>query len=142
MPFPDRYSTAVGPFYSRMDGQRPLIGLPITAFHVSPRGVCHGAVIASLADHQSLPAGIMAGRTERFAATINMSLDFISPARLGDWLELTTDLLKATRQFLFTQAVIRNGEGALVARSSAIFKFDSHAPDDPNIIPRLFRLTI
>jgi len=138
MPFPDRYSNVVGPYYSRMDGDRPLIGLPITEFHVSPRGVCHGAVIASLADHQSLPASVMAGLTERFAATINMSLDFIFPAKLGDWLELKTDLLKATRQFLFTQAVIRNGEGALVARSSAIFKFDPTTPDDPHIIARLF----
>ena len=142
MPFPDRYSKVVGPYYSRMDGGRPLIGLPITELHVSPRGVCHGAVIAGLADHQSLPAGVMAGRTERFAATINISLDFIFPAKLGDWLELKTDLLKATRQFLFTQAVIRNGEGALVARSSAIFKFDPAPPDDRRIIARLFHQAV
>ncbi len=142
MPFPDGYSSAVGPYYSRMDGDRPLIGMFVTDFHVSPRGACHGAVIASLADHQSLSAGVMAGRMERFAATVSMSLDFIGPALLGDWLELRTDLLKATRQFLFTQAIIRNGAGAPVARSSAVFKFDPGTPDDPHIIPRLFHQVV
>jgi acyl-CoA thioesterase FadM len=73
-------------------------------------------VIVGLADHQSLAASVMAGLTTRFAPTINMGLDFIFPAKLGDWLELETDLRKATRQFLFTQAVVRDGEGALVAQ--------------------------
>ena len=138
MPFPDLYSQAVGPYYARIDGDRPLIGLAVTQLQVSLRGACHGAVIASLADQQSLAAGVMAGRTDRFAATINLGLDFIAPAKLGDWLELKTELLKATRQFLFTQAIISTGEGALIARSSAIFKFDPSAPDDPHMIARLF----
>ena len=136
--FPDSFSDVVGPYFWRMDGDRPLIGLGIKDIHVSPRGACHGAVLAAMADLQSLPGGYLAGRTDRMAATVSFTMDFMSPAKLGDWIEMRVDLLKVTRQFLFTQAILRTGDGTPVVRSSAVFKFDPSPHPDPKIITRLF----
>jgi uncharacterized protein (TIGR00369 family) len=139
MPFPDDFSDVVGPYFSRMSDERPLIGLGIRDFHVSPRGFCHGAVIAALADLQSLPAGYMAGIRDRLTATVSFSMDFMTSARLGDWLELRTDLLKVTRQFIFSQALIVSNHDKVVARSSAVYKFDPAVHPDPDIVTRLFQ---
>ena len=138
MHFPDELHDSIGPYYWRMDDDRPLLGLGIRKLHVSPRGFCHGAVLAALSDLQSLPAGYMAKKHDRLTATVSFSLDFMSAARLGDWIEMRTDLLRVTRQFLFSQAIISTFGGTPVVRSSAVYKFDPAPHPDTEIITRLF----
>ncbi len=138
MHFTDEYTNVVGPYYARMVDGQPVIGVRIKQLHVSPRGFCHGTVLAGLSDLQSLPGSYLAGRTDRMAATVNFTLDFMAPAKLGDWLEMRTDLLKVTRQFLFTQAIIRKLDGTPLVRSSAMYKFDPEPHPDPEIITRCF----
>ncbi|OYU47773.1 MAG: hypothetical protein CFE31_14980 [Rhizobiales bacterium PAR1] len=138
MLFPDELSDKIGPYFSRISAGKPIIGLGIRDFHISPRGFCHGAVIAALADLQSLPSGYMAGIFDRLAATLSFNIDYIASARLGDWIELKTDLLKVTRQFIFSQALVVKTDGAVVARTSAVYKFDPHPHPDADIVTRLF----
>lgn len=141
MPFDDRFGSSVGPYMACLDESgRAVIGLEIGDFHISPRGVCHGAVIAALADLQSLPASFEAGVLDRFTATVSFSLDFIAPARHGEWIELRASLVRATRQFLFTQSLIVDAQERPVARSSGVFKIDPHADDDPEMVVRLLGL--
>ena len=138
MHFPDDFSEIVGPYYWRMDGDRPLIGLRVKELHVSPRGVCHGAVLVAMADLQSLPGSYLAGITDRLTATVSFSNDFMSPAKLGEWIEMRVDLIKATRQFIFTQALLRTESGTAVVRSSGVYKLDPAPHPDPQIVTRLF----
>ncbi|MCW1841743.1 PaaI family thioesterase [Prosthecomicrobium hirschii] len=138
MPLPDAFTAAVGPYYARVDAGRPLIGLPLRDIHVSVRGYCHGAVITGLADLQSLAASYTVGMHDRFAATMSLTVDFIAPAGHGDFLELRTDLLRSSRQFLFTQALVVKADGALVARTSAVYKWDPAPHETPDIVRRLF----
>jgi acyl-coenzyme A thioesterase PaaI-like protein len=140
MHFPDDYSDVIGPYYARLVDGKPVIGLRIKKLHVSPRSFCHGSVLAGLSDLQSLPGGFLSGRTDRMAATVTFTLDFMAPAKLGDWIEMHTDLLRVTRQFMFTQAIIRNFDGTPLVRSSAMFKFDPEPHPDPEIVTRLFAL--
>lgn len=139
MVFPDAFSDAVGPYFACLDAGRPYIALEVKPLHVSPRGVCHGGVIAALADLQSLPASYLGGVYNRFAATVSFSLDFIAPAPLGEWLELRTELLRATRQFLFTQSVIVGHGERAIARTSGVYKFDPHPLPDAEFVAKLFR---
>lgn len=138
MPFPDELSDKMGPYFSRISDGKPIIGLGIREFHISPRGFCHGAVIAALADLQSLPSGYMAGIFDRLTATLSFNIDFITSVRLGEWIELRTDLLKVTRQFIFSQALVVKTDGTVVARTSAVYKFDPHVHPDTDIVTRLF----
>jgi uncharacterized protein (TIGR00369 family) len=135
---PDLFGDIIGPFYSRLDGGEPMIGLAIGEKHISATGFCHGGVITCLADMQSLPATYVAGIRDRLVPTVNLSVDFISPASLGDWLEMRVEVLKATRRFLFTQALIRTSQGAMIARSSAVFKIGSLPHPDPTIVTGQF----
>ena len=58
--------------------------------------------------------------TGPFAPTLSLNVDFLGPARLGDWVEMEATLARATGRYLFTQALMSNAAGP-VARSTAIY---------------------
>ena len=109
-----------GPMHVRPDPDRPRIGFRVAPRHINLFGFCHGGAIAMLADYQLAPlrrAGLAQGP---FAPTLNLNVDFLSPARIGDWVEAEATLVRATGRYLFTQALLSNKEGP-VARSTAIY---------------------
>ena len=73
-----------------------------------------------LADYQLVPLRLAGLASGPFAPTLSLNVDFVSAARLGDWIEAEATLVKATGRYLFTQAVLSNAAGP-VARSSAIY---------------------
>jgi len=134
----DPFAAAAGPWFWQMQDTF-LLGMHVEARHVSIRGVCHGAVLMTMADMMSLPAGYMGGLTDRLVPTMTFAMDFIAPAREGDWLVMRTELLKRTRKTLFTQAIIRAG-GEVVARSNAIFRILSEPDPSGPILNRILGL--
>ncbi|HXT05802.1 MAG TPA: PaaI family thioesterase [Roseiarcus sp.] len=107
-----------GPVYH--DAERRRLGFRVAARHINLFGLCHGGVVATFADYQIAPlrrAGIVSGP---FAPTLSLNVDFLGPARLGEWVELEATLARATGRYQFTQALISNAAGP-VARSTAIY---------------------
>lgn len=140
--FSDPYALAAGPWYWRLEDGRMMVGMRIDERHVSIRGVCHGGVIMTMADMMSLPSGYAAGLTDRLVPTMTFTMDFIGPAKNGDWLEMRTDLLKRTTKTLFTQAVIRTRSGDMVARSSATYRILSLPDEHSRILDRVLGLDV
>lgn len=138
MALPGGYFVQFGPLYARLDAGVPVMGFFIDEQHINPLGVCHGGVISGFADMQALGAQYTAGVTDRFTPTIHLTVDYVSPAQRGEWVEMRVELLKATRGLLFTQALIKSGE-RLVARSSGVFKIGSSPHSDPSVLQGLFR---
>jgi uncharacterized protein (TIGR00369 family) len=102
------------------DAERQRLGFRVARRHINLFGLCHGGAIATFADYQIAPlrrAGIVTGP---FAPTLSLNVDFLGPARLGDWVEMEATLARATGRYLFTQALMSNAEGP-VARSTAIY---------------------
>ena len=76
--------------------------------------------MATFADYQIAPlrrAKVARGRSRR---RLSLNVDYLGPARLGDWIEAEPILVRATGRYLFTQAVLSNAVGP-VARSTAIY---------------------
>lgn len=111
-----------GPFYiCEAEGDRPArLGFRIGEQHLNDAGVCHGGILALFADLQgyALP---QISRSSGSAPTISVSIDFVGPARLGDWVEATPEAVKVTRKMIFFQAVLKVGNDA-VARCNGIYK--------------------
>ena len=107
-----------GPVY--YDAERRRLGFRVAPRHINLFGLCHGGAVATFADYQIGPlrrAGIVTGP---FAPTLSLNVDYLGPARLGEWVELEATLARATGRYLFTQALITNDAGP-VARSTAIY---------------------
>ena len=115
-----------GPLYGQLtqeEGQpRVLIGFRVQAQHTNPLGVCHGGMLATLAD--MMAAICVPYQTElprHFLPTISLQMDFLAPARLGAWVQARTDVLKTTRNLVFVQGLI-HADDELALRVSSIYK--------------------
>ncbi len=115
-----------GPLYGRLiqdQGQaRVLIGFRVSPLHTNPVGVCHGGMLATLAD--MLAAICVPYQTDlprHFLPTISLQMDFLAPAKLGAWVQAQADVLRKTRNLVFTQGLIR-ADDDIALRVSAIYK--------------------
>lgn len=108
-----------GDIYTKEIDGRLVTGFLVSEQHLNVAGNLHGGAIASFADWQVLAAKHQENITAH-TPTINLSVDYLSPGLLGDWLESYVTLQKRTGRMLFTRAEIRRGED-IIARSNAIY---------------------
>ena len=113
------------PFYRRIAAAAVSFGLRVDQQHGNSMGICHGAVLMALADIAAA-SGVNIARGELAGApTINLSLDFVSAAHMGEWLQADVQLAEIRRRFGFSSGVIRTGE-RVVARFNGTFYFPDH----------------
>ena len=115
------------PLYRRVDREAKTIdfGMIVGANHSNTMGICHGGALMTLADiaaasGANLVRGIVAG-----APTINLSMDFVSAAKQGEWIETKLEGVELKRLFGFARGVIHGPRG-VVARFNATFYFPDH----------------
>ena len=129
-----------GPLYGCWDEDGLRLGFRVEERHCNPTMVCHGGMLSAFAD-MLLPlcSTYQANRTIGFQPTINLTCDFLAPAKLGAWVEGTGQLMRRTRNFLFAQGVA-TVDGEPVLRANGIFKIPSKAPEQaPDLaIEKLF----
>lgn len=107
------FAAAFGPLFR---GPSAKLGFRVEPKHANIFGACHGGAIANFAGEQvraleSTPAD---------CANVSLAVDYLAPARVGDWIEAEVTLLKATRRYVFTQAILSSERGP-VARANAIY---------------------
>lgn len=109
------------PLYSRNTGEAIRIGLRAGPAHANSRGFVHGALITALADNAM---GLSCGLSLTGIAglvTVGLSVDFLSTARLGQWLEIRPVVLRTGRNLSFSTATI-HADDTLCARANATFR--------------------
>jgi len=115
------FNQLLGSVYGRLQDGQLMLGMRISPRHLNPQQSCHGGVIATFADMQAYVAQRESGLMNNITPTVHISIDYLGPVSLGDWLEGDSTLLKATRNLLFCQTIAKVEE-RLVFRSSGIFK--------------------
>ena len=110
-----------GPVFARPEttGVRTL-GFRVAEKHINIFGACHGGATATFADSQIAALRLLSVVPPGHCKTISLSIDYLGPARLGDWVESDVTLVRATRRFLFTQAILSTA-GEPIARATAIY---------------------
>jgi len=109
------------PLYSRKTDVAVVLGLEVTAAHTNSRGFVHGGLISALADNaMGLSCGCRLGDGARLV-TVNLTLDFLASAQVGQWLEFDTIFVKPGGSLCFAQAFV-TADGEPCARANAVFK--------------------
>lgn len=127
-----------GPMYAYLAGGRLMLGMRIGRRHINPHGTCHGGVLASFADMQVYSSQKQdATLREILLPTVNMTLDYISPAVLGDWLVGETQLLRKTGTMLFQQTIV-SVSGRVVLRASCIYRNTGRTAPEGSALGSLF----
>ena len=114
------------PLFSRVLADRVIIGLYVREPHTNSRGMLHGGLIAALADNAMglSCVQVLTGEGRKPAGglvTVSMATDFIGAAKLGQWVEVDTQYVKAGKTLCFAQSFV-TADGEVIARSDARFK--------------------
>ena len=101
-----------------------VMGFRVHQHMCNPAGGLHGGMMMTVADL----VGTMGGGTlvglRKFLPTVNMTFDFVAPAKVGDWVEGRAEVVRQTRSLLFTTIYLTVGEDKIV-RASGIYKIPS-----------------
>jgi len=122
------FNALVGPLYERRDGEAVSIGLAIEAKHTNSRGICHGGVLATLADlalgyAMLAKSGESGGQRQGSFVTAHLAVDYAGAARAGDWIESKVEIQRVGARLAFANCYLVVDEKPIV-RASAIFARD------------------
>lgn len=109
------------PIYSRKTSDVVVLGLVAEAAHTNSRGFVHGGLISALADNAM---GLSCARRlgdDASLVTVNLALDFLSAAQVGQWLEFDTVFVKPGATLAFAQAFV-TADGEPCARANGVFR--------------------
>ena len=120
------FTTLVGPIYSKPDGADMFrLGFRVVEAHLNIERVVHGGMLSTVAD-QAIGVNVAhAINQSNDVLTIHLSVDFISPAVLDDWVEASVTLSKISGRVRFGNCELRVGD-RLVLKASAIFTARVH----------------
>jgi acyl-coenzyme A thioesterase 13 len=114
------FNALVGPLYERRDGDAVSIGLAIEAKHTNSRGVCHGGVLATLADLALGYAMLARSGDKGSFVTAHLAVDYAGAARLGEWIESKVEIQHVGARLAFANCYLLSDAKPIV-RASAIF---------------------
>jgi uncharacterized protein (TIGR00369 family) len=122
------YFRQLGPVFGRrLDSGRVIVALRIAEQHLNIQRVAHGGMLATLADG-ALGINIALARGRRGGqVTVSLTADFLSGARLGDWLEAHVVVTRMGQRLAYASCDLRVGDRH-VLRSSAVFAVVDRAP--------------
>ena len=113
------------PCFRRMEGDAVSFGLVVEKQHGNVMGICHGGVLVTLADVTAATGVNVARGVRAGSPTINLSVDFISAARMGQWIQADVHSVTVKRRFGFCSGAITNRDG-VVARFNGTFYLPDH----------------
>ncbi len=115
------FNELVGPLYERRRAGAELsIGLRIEKKHTNSRGICHGGVMATLADLSLGYAMHEKAGGKTAYVTAQLSIDYAGAARIGDWVDSLVEVQRLGARLAFANCYLVVEERRIV-RASAIF---------------------
>ncbi len=123
------FATHNGPLYARWHDERLQLGFRVAPQHVNPGQSCHGGMLCTLADIViSSAAQYQADIPRQFLPTISLQMDFLANVPLGSWVQGQADILKVTRNLVFSHGIV-TADGQPALRASGVFKRGPLLPD-------------
>lgn len=109
------------PIYRRYSGDTVVLAIRAAEAHCNGRGFVHGGLISALADNAM---GLSCARKMGDVAslvTVNLNVDFLASAHVGQWLEFDTVFVRPGGTLSFAQLFV-TADGQPVARANAVFR--------------------
>ena len=114
------YLDLLGPIYNKRTQHGLNIGLRAERKHCNARDRVHGGVFSSLADVALGYNAAFLGEEPVPMVTASLTIDYAGSAKLGDWIEIETDVQKVGRSMAFANCYFLVGNRR-IARASGVF---------------------
>ncbi len=123
------FATHSGPLFARWHEGALEFGFRVLPHHANPGGGCHGGMLCTFADIQiSTAAQYQTDIPRQFLPTISLQMDFVGRALLGSGVHGRAQILKVTKNLVFSQGLIY-ADGELAVRTSGVFRRGPLLPD-------------
>ncbi|HEX5911072.1 MAG TPA: PaaI family thioesterase [Thermoleophilaceae bacterium] len=121
-PYPEQgpYLEYVGPIHVREGDGPPVLGVRAEERHANHRGTVQGGLLSTFADFALGRAIGQDARDDHERATVSLTIDFLKPAKPGDWIESRTSVDRVGGTLAFADCVLTVDEKD-VARARAVF---------------------
>lgn len=121
-PFPRQgpFLETVGPIHVREGGSELVLGLRAEERHANHRGTVQGGLLSTFADFALGRAIDADAEDDKPRATVSLTVDFLKPAQLGDWIESRTRVDRVGGTLAFADCSL-TVEGREVVRARAVW---------------------
>jgi acyl-coenzyme A thioesterase 13 len=110
----------LGPIYNKKTEHCLVIGFRAEEKHCNARGLVHGGVLSSLADIALGYNVAFQGDEPTPVVTASLTIDYAGSAKLGDWIEVETEIQKTGKRMAFANCYFNLGSTRIV-RASGVF---------------------
>jgi uncharacterized protein (TIGR00369 family) len=110
----------VGPVYMSDQKDRIEMGMLAGNQHKNPGGVVHGGLLMTMMDNL-MGATVFTVIAPRFAATVSLNCDFLSPTQPGEWITGTGEVVRHTRSMVFVRGILKSDDRPIMS-ASGVFK--------------------
>jgi acyl-coenzyme A thioesterase 13 len=121
-PFPDQgpFVEYIGPIHFKADSDELVLGLRVEDRHLNHRGTVQGGLLSTFADFALGRAIDADAEDDKDRATVSLTVDFLKPAKPGDWIESRTrvDRVGGTLAFADVSLMVDDRE---IVRSRAVW---------------------
>lgn len=99
----------------QVDEGRLVAGLVVREELTNPAGVLHGGAACALLD-DLIGAMVFTLNREYLYVSVNMNVDFLHAARLGDQLTITAEAVRTGRNIVHCDGQIKAADGKIIAK--------------------------
>jgi len=85
------FAAANGPWFEKIEDGRAIRGFLPGPQHANALGIVHGGMLAAFLD-SAMGTAVWHG-LQRRAVTLRLSIDYLGPGRLGDWLQAEGEVI-------------------------------------------------
>jgi uncharacterized protein (TIGR00369 family) len=117
----------IGPVWELRDGLEIRLALTLCEKHENLRGVAQGGVLMTLADRA---LGMASRLHNDFApqATVQLGVQFVSPAQIGETVIAHPRLVRKTRRMMFLDGTLTAGDRIVATASGVWVSLDRQGP--------------
>ena len=121
-PFPDQgpFLEHIGPICVREGHDELVLGLRAEERHANHRGTVQGGLLSTFADFALGRAIDADADDDKPRATVSLTVDFLKPAKPGDWIESRTRVDRVGGTLAFADCSL-TVDGREVVRSRAVW---------------------
>ena len=85
------FAAANGPWFEKVEGSRLIRAFRPGPQHANALGIVHGGMLAAFLD--SAMGSTVSHALQRRAVTVRLTIDYLMPGRVGDWLQAEAEVL-------------------------------------------------
>jgi uncharacterized protein (TIGR00369 family) len=122
------FGRQIGPLYEKYEADGCTLAFRVEEHHTNGMANCHGGMLMSFADMAW--GRVISVQKSHFWVTVRLTCDFLSAAKLGDWVEGSAELIADEESVFTVRGRIWSGDRTLMT-GTGVFKALGPRPPRP-----------